>query len=124
MEDASVSALAEALGKNSTLTSLYVGGCYFDTVGVAALAAALETYMTVTLLDLSEGFSYFDRVIPNRIKRLLKRNAKFKTAHPCLLALRCAAARRRLFLPAELWHCIVTKHLCPLLACSIDMIYL
>ena len=73
----SIAVLAEAIGKNKTLTTLYFGHNIFGNKGVIALAQALKTNKTLTTLNIS--YNKFDVEGANALAEALKTNRTMMT---------------------------------------------
>lgn len=117
---AGATALAGALATNTSLTGLYLWRNNIAFTRLTVLTKVLEINSTLTALDLSRNPAISDADLA-RVSALLAQNknpaivARKLAAHPAavlsrVLVAQCAAARRRLSLPPELWHSIERDH--------------
>ncbi len=99
--------MAAVLAANTVLTALSLGGNTIGDAGATALAAALATNTALTSLELdgntigAAGASALTELVA-----IFRRNTHFAPLRRPLLQLMCAARRRGLFMPAEMWSCM------------------
>lgn len=106
-------ALAEALATNTVLKCLNLNYSDIGCVGARALAGALAVNGWLTVLDFFdtglEGPDTFDtdaasEALARRVRSLLERNKRFPRSLFRTVVFQCAADRRGLALPQELWR--------------------
>ncbi len=101
--DAGAMVLAKLLTTNTALTTLHLYICEIGDAGATALGKALETNTALTDLNLGDN-DELGLTVHDEVQKFTRRNALFAQRRCSLLQLMmCAAHRRKLFVPAEIW---------------------
>ena len=103
-------ALVRALATNTTLTLLDLNPNPIGDAGATALFEMLATNVNLLIVRFPSSNSL-------NLFCLLRRNQRFRVVSLRVLVLLCAAQRRQLMLPPEIWlRLVVMAHLFPILA--------